>query len=186
MTGTETHPDHHPQSQSSVPGTSATPRLPELMLRRVFQAPRERVFKAWTEPEALQAWFGPDEFCTTEAEVDLQVGGRYLFKMELADGTLVEHGGVYREIVPPERLVFTWELGGELGGESGGAYCAGADAPVETLVTVTFVARGAATEVVLRHEKLPSETVREGHRKGWTGCFDSFAAHLAAPRGGAA
>ena len=131
-----------------------------LTLTRTYAAPREAVFPAWTEPEALKQWFGPtDEFTTPIAEVDLRVGGRYRIGMQPPDQEdLHIVGGVYREINPPEKLVFTWswEEGMDVG---------------ETLVTVEFRDVGGSTEVVLTHERFPSEEARDKHNEGWSGCL---------------
>ena len=132
-----------------------------LTLTRTYAAPREAVFRAWTDPDALKQWFGPtDEFTTPIAEVDLRMGGRYRIGMQSPDQEdLHIVGGVYREIEPPEKLVFTlsWEEGIDVG---------------ETLVTVEFRDLGGSTEVVLTHERFPSEEARDKHHEGWSGCLD--------------
>ena len=126
-----------------------------LHLRRTFQAPREKVFRAWTDPEELRKWWGPDGYETPIAEVDLRVGGAYRFGMrKLPDGDIFYLQGTYREVRPPERLVYTWrwEATPELG---------------ETLVTVEFHDRGGSTEVALTHELFPTDKARSDHEKGW-------------------
>lgn len=88
--------------------TAANPLERELTVTRVFDAPRELVFQAWTEPEHLKHWWGPRGFTTPACEVDLRVGGTWKIVMRFPDG-VNEHTmqAVYREIVPPERLSFT-------------------------------------------------------------------------------
>lgn len=131
-----------------------------VILQRTFSAPRERVFRAWTDPDELKKWFGPsDQFTVPTAEVDLRVGGKYRIAMRSPDGNLNVAAGVYREIRPPERLVFTWSW--EEGGMDIG----------ETLVTVEFRGAGQSTEVVLTHELLPTDEARKAHGEGWTGCL---------------
>ena len=99
-------------------------------VRRTFAAPRERVFRAWTEPEALKQWFAPTDAHTTPvAEVDLRPGGSYRIDMHSPGGDVFQVSGVYQEISLPERLVFTWKWR-----ESG-------IEPAETLVTVEFPRR---------------------------------------------
>jgi uncharacterized protein YndB with AHSA1/START domain len=132
-----------------------------LNLTRTYSAPRDDVFRAWTEPEALKRWFAPsDEFSTPIAEVDLRVGGAYRIGMKPPDQEdMFIVVGTYREVQPPERLVFTWswEEGIDVG---------------ETLVTVEFRDLGDSTEVVLTHELFPNEQARDKHIEGWSGCLE--------------
>ena len=141
----------------------------ELVLTRVFDAPRRLVFEAWTEPEHLERWQGaPRGFTVTAHEVDLRPGGPYRVCMRSPEG--VDHWlqGVYREIVEPERLVFThaW-LDAE--GKPGN----------ETLVTITLTERGGKTELTLHQTAFESVESRDGHRAGWTSTFDRLAEYLA-------
>ena len=131
-----------------------------LHLRRTFHAPREKVFRAWTDPEELKKWWGPEGYATPSAEVDLRVGGKYRLGMrKLPDGEIFYLSGIYREVRPPERLVYTWRW--EAQPEHG-----------ETLVTVEFREVGDSTEVVLTHERFPTEKARDDHNRGWSGCLD--------------
>jgi len=134
-----------------------------LTITRTFAAPREKVFRAWTEAEALKQWWAAGEgFTTPIAEVDLRVGGHYRLGMKPPDKDVVYVvGGVYREIQPPARLVYTWAW-------------EGSDWP-ETVVTVEFRDRGGSTEVVLTHEPFVDAKVRAEHLAGWTGCLDRLA-----------
>jgi uncharacterized protein YndB with AHSA1/START domain len=134
-----------------------------LHLARTFLAPREKVFRAWTNPEELKKWWGPPGYSTPSAEVDLRVGGKYRLGMrKLPDGELFYLTGTYRDVRPPERLVYTWrwEANPEMG---------------ETLVTVEFRAVGDSTEVVLTHEFFPNQKARDDHNQGWSGCLDRLA-----------
>jgi uncharacterized protein YndB with AHSA1/START domain len=143
---------------SPKPGTETT-----LSLRRTFKAPRERVFRAWTDPDELRKWWGPEGYVTPSAEVDLRVGGKYRLGMrKLPDGDIFYLSGIYREVRPPERLVYTWrwEAKPELG---------------ETLVTVEFREVGGSTEVILTHEFFPTPQARDDHNRGWSGCLDRLA-----------
>jgi uncharacterized protein YndB with AHSA1/START domain len=132
-----------------------------LRLTRVFDAPRELVFRAWTEVEQMKRWFCPDEHWGLEVEVDLRVGGAYRLVMKDRD-TGQEHitRRTYREIQAPERLVFTWRWDSTPSGFP------------ETLVTIEFRDLAGKTEVTLTHEALPTLESRESHRKGWNGCLD--------------
>ncbi len=150
-----------------MPKTTSTPGL-TLTLRRTFTAPRERVFRAWTDPAELKQWFAPGELTTPTAVVDLRVGGRYRIAMAEPGGEPFYLNGVYKEVRAPERLVYTfrWEDPGELD-------------PGETLVTVEFHERGGKTEVVITHEQLANAEDRRKHEEGWTGCLEKLTAVLA-------
>lgn len=130
-----------------------------LRLTRTFPAPREKVFQAWTEVEALKRWFAPsDKFVTRIPLLEARPGGRYRIEMEM-DGKVHTVVGRYQEFKPPEKLVFTWRW--ETEPQHG-----------DTVVTIELFDRGGKTELVLTHEKLGSETSRDEHNKGWTGCLD--------------
>jgi uncharacterized protein YndB with AHSA1/START domain len=137
-----------------------------LRLKRVFAASREKVFRAWTEPEALKKWFAPtDDHSTPIAEVDLKVGGRYQIGIRDPEGKLFRLGGTFREVSPPEKLVYTWAWEG--------------DADIgETLVTVEFRSLGASTEVALTHEFFPDEKALKNHEWGWSGALDRLSSLL--------
>lgn len=143
-----------------------------LSLTREFNAPREKVFQAWTDPEILVKWFGPKEVSTESARIDLRVGGEYHYTMKLPDGKIVDHHGAYREIDPPKKLVFTGIL------DSQG--CAGSDGLyAETLVTINFEDLGNRTRLTLTHDFLPTEASRDSHSYGWNGSFDCLTEVLA-------
>jgi uncharacterized protein YndB with AHSA1/START domain len=118
----------------------------------VFDAPREEVFAAWTEPERLKRWWGPGFFETVAAEVDLRPGGRYEFVLEPGSMRLV---GVFREVTPPERLVYTWR------------WVEGVPDTRESLVTVEFRDLGARTEVVLLHDNFVGPGRVDMYDEGW-------------------
>jgi uncharacterized protein YndB with AHSA1/START domain len=138
-----------------------------LRLSRRFNAPRERVFEAWTNPEVLKDWWraGPD-WTTPVAEVDLRPGGSYRLAMRDPESgqthTLV---GEYREIRPPERLVYTWTW------ESNAEAMRGSE---ETLVEIDFVEDGDATEVNVTHSGFTGAEIRDLHVHGWEGVLASL------------
>jgi uncharacterized protein YndB with AHSA1/START domain len=133
-----------------------------LRLTRVVPAPRDAVFRAWTDPEALRRWWVPFEGMTVPAaEVDLRPGGRYRFTMRNAGGEEFHLSGIYREVRPPERLVYTWRWD---------------DGDGETLVTVDFEAKGATTLLHLTHERFPDAAARDRHGVGWSGVLDRLVA----------
>jgi uncharacterized protein YndB with AHSA1/START domain len=131
---------------------------PSLTLKRRFNAPPAKVFAAWTDPEKLKRWMGPGEIATIFAEADVRVGGRYRTVMQKpGDAEEFDVSGIYREIVPNEKLVFTW---------------AWKSMPErESLVTVTFKSDGAGTLMTLTHEKFFDEDARDRHQHGWNGAF---------------
>ena len=134
-----------------------------VQLKRTFVAPREKVFQAWTDPEKLKKWWGPEHCSAPVVQIDLRVGGRYRFGMQCQEEGIFYLSGVYREIQPPEKLVFTWQWeSAEMG--------AG-----ETLVTVEFNARGGLTEVVLTHQGFPNREVSRQHDQGWRSTFAALA-----------
>ena len=139
-----------------------------LRLARTFQAPREVVFRAFTERERLIEWWGPKGFTVPECELDVRPGGAWRTVMRSSEGGEHVVGGVYREVRAPERLAFTWawETGGRRGHES--------------LVTLEFHDRGGTTELVLTHELFETEDARDRHRQGWTSSLDCLREHLAA------
>jgi uncharacterized protein YndB with AHSA1/START domain len=130
-----------------------------LTLRRTYAAPREAVFRAWTDPKELTRWWGPPGYDVPSADVDLKVGGRYRLAMrKLPDGEPYYVHGVYQEITIPERLVFTWNW--EAGGPPFGS---------NTLVTLEFRETAGGTEMVLTHERFDTEMACTAHTKGWEG-----------------
>jgi uncharacterized protein YndB with AHSA1/START domain len=142
---------------------SDTGRAPEreLVIERVFNAPRELVFQAWTDLEHIRKWFGPKHCPATHVTLDLRPGGRWRGCLRSTEtGANLWLGGVYREIVPPERLVFTfaWEEEGERG--------------LETLVEIALAERDGKTHMTFRQTPFQSDTERDGHRGGWTSTFD--------------
>ena len=138
----------------------ATENQTDLRLTYRFDAPRERVFDAWTNPEVLRRWWaaGPD-WETPHAEVDLRPGGRYRLSMRNPEtGDVHTVAGEYTEITPPERLAYTWQWEGMPGAE-------------ESSVLVEFADTGDGTEVVLVHSGLASDESRASHEHGWKACL---------------
>jgi uncharacterized protein YndB with AHSA1/START domain len=130
-------------------------------MRRTFSAPRELVFRAWTEPQLLAQWSCPRGFTFTEQRGELRIGGAFFARMRSPEGTEHRLRGVYREIVPPERLVFTHCWVDE----------SGTPGP-ETLVTVSLAERDGRTEMLFHQGIFSSVAAREGHGQGWSSCFE--------------
>ncbi len=140
-----------------------------LVIERLFDAPRALVFKVWTEREHAVRWYGPRGFVATHMESDLRPGGKWRTCMRRdEDGTELWNGGEYREVVPPERLVFTFAWDTAQGMPD-----------YETLVTITFADRQGQTLMTLRQEVFETVEARDSHNGGWTSVMDKFAEYLA-------
>ncbi|MGE0715695.1 MAG: SRPBCC domain-containing protein [Alphaproteobacteria bacterium] len=143
----------------------ATDTRPSLTLERRFAAAPDAVFAAWTDPAKVSRWFGPERVVRVEPEMDLRPGGRWRFALWTSDGEQHAVGGVYREVVPGRRLVFTW---------------AWQSTPErESLVTVEVKPDGAGTLLTLVHAQLFDDETRERHGHGWTGSLDKLERLLA-------
>lgn len=142
---------------------------PSVEVRRTIRAPRQRVFDAWTKAEELKAWHAPGPLTVSLAEIDLRPGGAYRIHMRDPDGTEHRVSGVYREVDPPRKVVYTWGWDG--------------DHPVkDSVVTLEFHDLGGSTEVVLRHDGIADEKERGNHEKGWTAIMDKFEARYSGKR----
>jgi uncharacterized protein YndB with AHSA1/START domain len=133
----------------------------ELTITRVFDAPRALVWRAWTDPQQLMKWWGPEHHPAVHMAMDVRPGGawrNYLRAVET--GKDLWHHGTFREVVPMERLVFTfvWEEEGERG--------------MENIVTITFADEGKETRkktrMTLHQTPFHSVAERDGHGEGWT------------------
>jgi uncharacterized protein YndB with AHSA1/START domain len=145
---------------------------PELVLTRLFDAPRELVFQCWTEPEHLRHWQGaPRGFTVPFSESDIRPGGFFRICLRSAEGVDRWIEGGYREIVKPERLVYThtWLDADKKRGQ-------------ETLVTITFLERDGKTEVTLRQTGFKLVESRDGHRYGWSSALDVLADYIGQAR----
>lgn len=140
---------------------------PSLTLTRRLRAKPERVFAAWTQAAQLAQWFGPPNMkpASVQADLDVRIGGRYRISFVRDDGEYFEAGGIYREIVPNERLVFSW---------------AWHSTPErESLVTITLKPEGGGTLMIFHHAQFFDETARDNHQRGWSSFFDKLDAFVA-------
>ncbi len=138
---------------------------PSLTLKRRLKAAPASVYAAWTDPEKILKWFGPEKIETLRAQADARVGGGFRIVMRGTDGEEHDVSGIYREVVPNEKLVFTW---------------AWRSTPErESLVTVLIKPDGSGSLLTLIHEKFFDETARDRHQEGWTGCLDKLVLYLA-------
>ena len=135
-----------------------------LKVSRLIKAPPERVFATWTTPQEILKWFGPETCQPLSANIDLRPGGKYQVRIKSEKMGEVEVRGVYREVKPPAKLVYTWNWSGNPDLAFG-----------ESLVTVQFQDRQGSTEVEITHENLPSAELRDDHNHSWNGCLDKLA-----------
>ena len=149
----------------------------ELHITRVFDAPRELVWKVWTDPEHIKHWSGPRQFFATDIENDPRPGGRWRLRLhsdgfDVGDGVLRKldlwQGGVNREVVEPERLVFTFKWDQN----------PGLSENVETVITITFEECGGKTTMNFRQAFFVTSGDRDGHMRGWNSSFDKLGDYL--------
>ena len=134
---------------------------PALTLKRHYPVAPEKVWRAWTDPQALGQWFRPDaSFSVPLAQADVRVGGRFRVLMTDAKGEEFDLSGVYREVVPGRRLVMTWAWKNQPGHES--------------LVTVDFRPSDRGTHLELRHEGYLDFDNQPTHEQGWNGALDTL------------
>jgi uncharacterized protein YndB with AHSA1/START domain len=139
------------------------PAQQTLRLTRLFNAAPEAVFDAWTDPESLRAWFLPGTVEVAEIVCEAHVGGALKIVLQGEHGALV-HEGSFVVVERPRLVAFTWKSHA-----TGGA---------ETLVTIEIAAKGARTELVLTHERLPDARALGLHEGGWNNILDALAAHF--------
>jgi len=121
------------------------------VVKKVINTTREELFEAFSDPEIMSKWFYPYDDMWVEVSNTFQVGGEYVLKIHNKDDAIFIHEGEYKEIVPPEKLVFTWN-----------------SALVQnTVVTIEFDEVDSGTEITLTHELLPTEEEVERHKAGW-------------------
>lgn len=151
----------------------------ELVITRLFDAPRKLVWKAWTDPEHFKLWWGPKDFTCPFCEMDLRVGGKYLNCMRSPESQDYWTTGVYKEIVPFERIVYTDSFADAEGNVVPAThYGMDPDFPLETLVTVTFEDDNGKTRMTLKHAGMPAGETSEQAGAGWDQSFDKLAKSL--------
>ena len=146
-------------------GDAGRATRPSLSFKRRLNAPPEKVYAAWTDPEKIIRWFGRTDAKANSfrAEIDARVGGRFRVSFS-TESEYYEVGGVYREVVPNQRLVFSW---------------AWHSTPErESLVTVSLKPDGDGTLLNLHHEQLFDQAARDGHERGWLGSLEKLEKYL--------
>ena len=152
---------------------------PGLIIERLVEAPRAKVWQAFTDPEQVKRWWGPKDFTAPFAEIDLRPGGKYLFCMRSPEGKDYWSTGTYREIIPLEKIVMTDSFADEKGNVVPASnYGMTGDWPLELTVTLTFEDQGNKTKMTLKHVGLPAGENRDMAGEGWNESFDRLAASL--------
>ncbi|MDB5515018.1 MAG: ATPase [Tardiphaga sp.] len=139
---------------------------PSLTLKRRLHAPPAKVYATWADPQKIIHWFGPSRVVagSVRAELDVRPGGRFRVSFTSDDGEYHEVGGVYREVIPNAKLVFSW---------------AWHSTPErESLVTVSLQPDGDATMLTLHHAQLFDQAACDGHKRGWTGSLDKLESYI--------
>jgi uncharacterized protein YndB with AHSA1/START domain len=144
-----------------------TKNLASVTIVRKIKATPAKVYAAITQPKLMLLWWGPDAGPTLKAEADVRPGGRFSIVFRLLNGDEHNPTGIYREVVPEKKLVFTWEWPGTQERES--------------LVTFLLKPFDGGTELTLIHEQLPGEEARKSHEQGWRGLLDKLAVFLGDP-----
>jgi uncharacterized protein YndB with AHSA1/START domain len=138
---------------------------PSLTIKRRLNAPPAKVFSAWTDPQRLTRWFGPDGGAVLHADTDVRVGGRFRVVFRTEDGEEHDVSGLYREVVADAKLQFTWMW---------------RTMPErKSLVTIDLKPDGAGCMLTLTHEQFVDEPARDRHRTGWNGCLDKLESYIA-------
>ncbi len=161
------------------------PQKREFVITRVFDVPREVMFKVWTDPEHMQRWWGPKGFTVVSYQMDLRPGGVYHYCIRSPDGHDMWGKFVYREIVKPERFVFVNSFSNEKGDIA--RHPTNPAWPLEMLSTITFTEQAGKTTVTVRwaplnateEERKTFETGFDSMQKGWSGTMDQLAEYLA-------
>jgi len=132
-----------------------------LEIKRIINAPREHVYRAWTDPVQLKEWWGPEGVRTRNFTADARVGGKYRWDLFNQDGEEMSVFGEYRELIPGNKIVFTWKWDDDEDWKTH-----------DSVVTIELADCDGGTELTLTHEKLPSEASRDRHNEGWSSVLD--------------
>jgi uncharacterized protein YndB with AHSA1/START domain len=134
-----------------------------LEIKRFIEAPRDRVYAAWTDPVQMKQWFGPENVQTQRLIADARVGGEFRWDIINAEGEEMTARGEYRELQPGRKIVFTWQWDDDEDWENH-----------ISIVTVELSDRDGGTELRLTHEQLPNEESRDGHTGGWNSALNKL------------
>jgi uncharacterized protein YndB with AHSA1/START domain len=167
--------------------TPDKPAQRPFIISRTFDAPRERVWKAWTERERLMQWFGPKGFTMLTADLDFRPGGRFHYSLRAPDGKEMWGKFVYREIVRPEKIVLINSFSDASGGLARHPFSP--TWPLEMVSETTLAESGGKTTITIKWTPLNAtdeecntfDASRDGMMQGWSGTFEQLAGYLAKP-----
>jgi len=172
-------------SEKHLTNNVGAPDKPEVVITRVFDAPRELVWKAWTECERFMQWWGPKGFTAPVCEIDLRIGGKSFSSMRSPEGKDFYSVGVYKEIVAPSRIVVTDSFADKDGNVVPATYYGMSSSfPLEMLVSVDFEDVNGKTKMTLRHSQTEglSDKERTDMQRGWIESFDKLEEYLTKSR----
>ena len=152
----------------------------DLVIARIFDAPPKLVWEAWTDSKHLMRWWGPKDFTSPVCKIDLRLGGKYLFCMRSPEGQKFWSTGIYKELIPFERIAFTDSFADEKGNIVPASHYGmpGDNVPLELSVSISFENLGSKTKMTLCHVGLPAGQMEEMSGVGWNESFDKLAEYL--------
>jgi len=152
----------------------------ELVITRIFDAPRDIVWKYWTDPDYFKKWWGPKDFTCPVAKIDFRVGGTNLSAMQSKEGRQFWSTGTYKEIAPMEKIVVTDSFADENGNVVPSTYYGMEGFPLELQVIIAFEDIGGKTKMTLKHAGVEGldEKTRRDMEQGWNESFDKLVRHL--------
>jgi len=150
-----------------------------IFISQIFNAPPEKVWEAWTDPESVKKWWGPKDFTAPYARIDLKVGGTSLYAMRSPEGEDFWSTGVYKKIIPQELIVSTDSFADADGNVVPAShYGMKGYWPLELMVTVTFKKEDGKTRLTIQHEGFPDRENRDLAEAGWNESLDKLASFL--------
>jgi uncharacterized protein YndB with AHSA1/START domain len=150
----------------------------KLTIIREFDAARQLVWEAWTDPKKIMKWWGPKNFSSPSCKIDLKVDGKYLYCMRSPEGQDFWSTGTYKEIIPTKRIVFTDSFADKEGNVVPSTYYSMEGFPLELQVTVTFEDYNGKTKMTLTHVGIPTGQMTDLTNAGWNESFDKLAESL--------
>jgi uncharacterized protein YndB with AHSA1/START domain len=154
--------------------TTQTEKEEGLKITRIFNAPSEKVWKAWTKPENYKLWWGPENFTCPVANIDFRVGGKIHSCMRSPDGNEFWTMGIYKEIIPLKKIVVTDSFADKDGNSVPASNYGLPDFPNELLVNITFEETNGKTIMTLNHIGMPQDENLEDVRRSWNQSFDKM------------
>jgi len=152
----------------------------DLVITRIFDAPRETVWKYWSDSEYFRKWWGPKDFTCPFSRMEFRKGGKYLHAMKSKEGQEFWSTGIFKEIVPMERIVATDSFADKDGNIVPSTHYGMEDFPLELEITVTFEDLGDKTRMKLVHSGIENigATMRRDMEQGWNESLDKMEEHI--------